>query len=461
MVFAARQIQEKCREQHQDLYMVFIDLTKAFDSVHREGLWKILRKIGCPEKFVNIVRAFHEGMMGCVLDNGEKSSPFTVSHGTKQGCVLAPLLFSIFFSMMLLVAFRNSDLGVSMQFRTDGSVFNLRRLQARTKVFTALLRELLYADDCVLLAHTQEAAQQLFDSFSNAARRFGLTVSLRKTEVMLQPAYRSSAATPVIKSGETVLKAVDKFCYLGSMLSSDCGIDSDLSARLAKAGTAYGKLSKRLWNDHGIRLETKIAVYRAVVLTTLLYGCESWTLYRRHIAKLDQFHLRCLRKIAHIKWQDMVPNTDVLDRCQISGIEALIMRAQLRWTGHVIRMEDTRIPKQTFYGQLPIGTRSVGRQYKRFKDHLKTTLLACNIPPKELESRALDRDAWRASCGDAVAEFEKARINHLRDKRQQRKLHSQPTPATVSTIGGQFHCDICGRACGSRIGLYSHRRTHQ
>ena len=54
--------------------------------------------------------------------------------------------------------------------------------------------------------------------------------------------------------------------------------------------------------------------------------------------KIDQFHLRCLRKIANTKWQEMIPNTSVLERCQISGIEALLMTAQFRWTGHVIRM---------------------------------------------------------------------------------------------------------------------------
>ena len=89
MIFAARQLQEKCREQHQDLYMIFIDLTKAFDSVHREGLWRILKKIGCPQKFINIIRSFHDGMQGCVLNNGSTSTHFGVTSGTKQGCVLA------------------------------------------------------------------------------------------------------------------------------------------------------------------------------------------------------------------------------------------------------------------------------------------------------------------------------------------------------------------------------------
>ena len=66
MIFAARQIQEKCREQHQDLYMAFIDLTKAFDTVDRKSLWNILGKISCPPKFVTMVRLLHEDMTACM-----------------------------------------------------------------------------------------------------------------------------------------------------------------------------------------------------------------------------------------------------------------------------------------------------------------------------------------------------------------------------------------------------------
>jgi len=128
MIFTARQIQEKCREQHQDLLMVFIDLTKAFDSVDKAGLWQILLKIGCPHKFVNIIRSFHEGMMGQVIDDGEISAAFSITNGTKQVCVLAPLLFCIFFAMMLLIAFKDCELGVSLRFRTDWQRFQPPRV---------------------------------------------------------------------------------------------------------------------------------------------------------------------------------------------------------------------------------------------------------------------------------------------------------------------------------------------
>jgi len=165
MIFAARQLQEKCLEQQMDLYLVFIDLTKAFDTVNRAGLWLILEKFGCPAKFVEIIKSFHEGMTATVVEAGQCSASFPVSNGTKQGCVMAPLLFSIFFSAMLIVAFKSCDAGIPIEFRTDGNVFNLRRLQAKTRTLKALIRELLFADDCALASHMKSDAQAIMDRF--------------------------------------------------------------------------------------------------------------------------------------------------------------------------------------------------------------------------------------------------------------------------------------------------------
>ena len=101
MIFVLRQIQEKCREQNMGLCAAFVDLTKAFDSISRDGLWKILVRLGCPPKFFTILRQLHEGQQGQVKHNGSLSGSFPISNGVKQGCVLAPTLFTIFFSTML------------------------------------------------------------------------------------------------------------------------------------------------------------------------------------------------------------------------------------------------------------------------------------------------------------------------------------------------------------------------
>ena len=104
---------------------MFVDLTKAFDTVNRNGLWKILQKSGCPDKLTALISSFHDGIQARVLENGDILDPFQVSNGVKQGCVLAPTLFSILFTAMLPGAFSNCDRGVYIQFCTDGKLFNL------------------------------------------------------------------------------------------------------------------------------------------------------------------------------------------------------------------------------------------------------------------------------------------------------------------------------------------------
>ena len=185
---------------------------------------------------------------------------------------------------------------------------------------------------------------------------------------MFQPKPGTNHVPPNITIDNVPLNVMDKFTYLESTLSENAMIDNDISARLGKASVSFGRLTKRLWNEPGVCLSTEINVYCTVVLTTLLYGCEAWTPYRRHIRRLDQFHMRCLRQIVGIKWQDMVPNTEVLEQCGTWGIEFHIKRAQLRWSGHLVRMTDDRIPKALFYGQLKTGGRTRGGQRKRYKD---------------------------------------------------------------------------------------------
>ena len=182
MIFAARQVQEKCREQNQDMYMVFVNLTKALDTINRDGLWQILRNIGCHDLFVDTARSFHEGMVARVQDQGHTPEPLSVTNGTKQGCVMAPLFFTLVLSAMLYDAFHDNELGALIRFQNDGNVCNLGRLNSKTRTSKVLIRYRLFADECALLAHTVDAIQTITNAFARSARLFGLTISLKKTD---------------------------------------------------------------------------------------------------------------------------------------------------------------------------------------------------------------------------------------------------------------------------------------
>lgn len=417
-----------------------------------------MAKFGCPAKFIAMVRQFHDGMNARVRDDGEYSQPFPVSNGVKQGCVLAPTLFSMVFSAMLSDAFRDGDIGIGFHFRTDGNLFNLRRLQAKTKVRHDIARDFLFADDCALNASTHHDMQQSVNLFSKACDDFGLTISTKKTEVLYQPAPGSPYTEPNIKVNGERLAVSEKFVYLGSTLSRSANIDEEVAYRIARASTAFGRLKQNVWERRGLSLETKLKVYRAVVLPSLLYACETWTVYSRHAKQLNAFHLRCLRALLRVKWQDKVPDTEVLKRAESESIHAILLRSQLRWAGHVRRMDDSRLPKRLLYGELSTGKRSLGRPKMRYKDTLKVALKHCLIPNSSWERCAENRSAWRSLVSSGVTAFENKRI---RDKEQSRMRRKERQSATCQP--GQtprIPCPHCDRHFSAKIGLISHLRTH-
>ena len=231
------------------------------------------------------------------------------------------------------------------------------------------------------------------------------------------------------------LKVVDKFTYLGSTLSRAVHIDDEITARIAKASVAFGRLRANVWERNGIKLDTKLKVYKAVVLPSLLYACETWTVYQRHAKRLNHFHLSCLRKLLKIKWQDKIPDTEVLRS----------------------RMPDARLPKKVFYGELQEGKRSQGGQKKRYKDTLKASLKDFEIPMGSWEQTAQERSKWRGLINKGAALYEKKRICEAERKRRERKAKTNVPPSDSMTLT----CSTCNRQFRARIGLVSHQRTHQ
>ena len=239
--------------------------------------WKILARLGCPPKFLTILRQLHEGQQGQVKHNRSLSGSFPISNGVKQGCVLAPTLFSNFFSIMLREAKENLPRG--NRFRTDGNLFNLRSLHARTKK----IEELLSLSCCLLTtAPFSPTRRKPYNTWSTASLMQPRTSAspLKKTEVLYQPPPREAYSPPYISIDGTNLNAVEHFTYLGSIISNDATVSKDFDNRLSKASSSFGKQSKKVWQSHPPRLSANIQVYRAVVVPTLQYGAETWALYR-------------------------------------------------------------------------------------------------------------------------------------------------------------------------------------
>ena len=116
----ARQIQEKCQEQNKDFYIAFIALITAIDSINREAIWNVQSRFGCPTNFITILRLLHDKMTATVLINGTDTELFTMRRGVKQGCFIAPTLFTIYLCAILFLVRDRLPCGVEIDYRLYG-----------------------------------------------------------------------------------------------------------------------------------------------------------------------------------------------------------------------------------------------------------------------------------------------------------------------------------------------------
>ena len=121
-------------------------------------------------------------MQARVQNDGEFSEPFEVTNEVKQGCVMAPTLFSMMFFTMLMDAFQDSDTGLPIRHRFYGNIFSLRRLRAKTKVQTDALDELLYADDMDKNASSEAKMQRAMDQVSQTSQITMILQSAQKRQ---------------------------------------------------------------------------------------------------------------------------------------------------------------------------------------------------------------------------------------------------------------------------------------
>ncbi|KAL8563952.1 hypothetical protein ACOMHN_059382 [Nucella lapillus] len=135
------------------------------------------------------------------------------------------------------------------------------------------------------------------------------------------------------------------------------------------------------------------------------------------------------------------------------SIDALLTQSQLRWSGHLVRMQDSRLPK-LFYGELTGVHRPRGRLKLRYKDTLKTSLQKCYIDEKRYEFLATNRSEWRQAIRKGTEAYENERQVSQVEKRVATKVRHNCAERSIK-------CPLCSRLCASDFGLRSHMRVHK
>ena len=371
-IFILRNIIEQSLEWNSVLYLVFVDYEKAFDSIHRETLWKIMKAYGIPEKFIAIVKAFYKNSRAAVIHGDGKSEWFEIKSGVKQGCVMSGFLFLLVIDWI-------------MRRTVDGVRTGIRWRMMDT------LEDLDYADDIVLLAEAWRHAQQKLERLNQNGLQTGLKINKKKTESLRINAVNNSA----FQVDHEDIKDVTSFTYLGATVTTTGGSSEDIIKRIGKARHAYHSLRK-IWNSSVLRRKLKMRIFQANVVSVLLYGCTTWKMTDADEQKLNVFMHTCLRRILKIFWPTRMSNEEVRRIAGIQKVSDQIRIRRWKFIGHILRMEGDHNQKVALRWTPATGKRRRGRPRETWRRTVERERLKLGFTSWEgAGAAAHDRGYWR------------------------------------------------------------------
>jgi len=281
-------IQEEGRYRNRRVFVAFVDLENAFDSVNRCALWSALETFQVPQNIIRIVKYFHENFQGILDDD----SSFIMHRGVRQGCVMGPILFNMVFDLVIKKAIA-TGLGGGVEFVDEsGNTF--------------FVNKLAYADDLALVDTSIDSLEKNLRVFDNTFKEFGLKINYNKTKIMCLTEKNTFRE---ITCNDHVIDWVDEYCYLGSIFSVRGDCETDLRSRLRQSDSRL-MFFKALLSNAAISAAVKRRLIETCILPVLYFGADHWATTERHVAMLRAFHNKCSRIVLNVsKFEHRSANT--------------------------------------------------------------------------------------------------------------------------------------------------------
>ena len=220
-----------------------------------------------------------------------------------------------------------------------------------------------------MVAEKKEDMQSNLDEIKKVMHKLGMRMHLRKTRVMIWS--RTEEECKLSIEGEDI-EVVKKLKYLGVVISADGVCDKETEQQVGAAAKVMGVMRKEVLERQELQKKTKMRVFSAMVVLTILYGCETWTVQRRHESKIQACEMMFVRRVEGVTRLDKVRNEDVRSSLGQEATMNIMKKKQRRWKAKMEKMNGDRLVKQVYEDEEEvIGRRRRGRPRKRWGDNFK------------------------------------------------------------------------------------------
>ena len=375
-IYTLKTVIERSIEVQQDLYLCFIDSSKAFDTVKHEKLIQMLQDLNVDGKDLKLIRNMYWQQTAAIKINNKISGYQKIEKGLRQGCVLSRDLYSLYSEIILRNIKGRPGIGIG-----GVNINNLR-----------------YADDIVLIAGKEEELQELISIINGENGDMGLSLDIKKTETMVI-SKKNDPPTCHINLDNKKLQQVDKIKYLGTWILLDGRCKTEVTARIIEAKENFGQM-KHLLINRSISLTVRMSVLRCYIWPILMYGCEAWTINKEIENRLKAVEMWFIRRMLRFAYMKNIRDEEVLEKAETTkSLVNEIRKRQATFFGHVMRKSEMEHLVTT--GKID-GKRSRGRQREKMLDSITSWLHKEN--KVQTISCTRNRDEWISMIENAIRE---------------------------------------------------------
>ena len=206
----------------------------------------------------------------------------------------------------------------------------LEEAQAGIKIAGRNINNFRYADDTTLMAENEEELKSLLLKVKEESEKVGLKLNIQKTKTMA-----SGPITSWHIDGETV-ETVSDFIFLGSKITADVDRIHEINRRLLLGRNGMTNLDSIL-KIRDITLPTKVHLVKVMVFPVVMYGCESWTVKKAELRRIDAFELWCWRRLLRVPWTARRSNQSIVKEISLGiSLEEMMLKLKLQYFGHLI-----------------------------------------------------------------------------------------------------------------------------
>lgn len=337
-IFVLKTLIDSFKSQKKTLYTCFIDLSKAFDTVWREGLYYKLLKLGVSSKFVNVLKSLYSNINSKIKVKNLLSKSINIDIGTRQGCNLSPSLFNIYLN-------------------------DLPKLLDHNKCDPVLLYDkyiniLMYADDIVLMSSSKLGLQNCLNTFEQFCGKWKLKINHKKTKIIL---FNSRKSDNFFLNSKTLSHA-ESYCYLGIVFNRNGTFKTGIDNLTAKGKKSYFSWCSEFNNNNNTPISVILKLFDSLVKPILLYGSEIWGAtcknlingnYKKYLLenkmKFEIFFSNVCKYILGVK--KTASNIGSKAELGVYPLSLTIMQKIINYYTRVNQMEDTVLAKKALLHQ--------------------------------------------------------------------------------------------------------------